>query len=124
MSNSLAPAASAYPASPVSSRAAERLGRRATLLKLEMSTRLKAVREASKLDRDDVHDRPQLVSDWESPHKRHAPTLLHVVEQLSDPVSRPYAMEAIAWVLEKAERAQEHNPAQLSLLDLIANADR
>lgn len=114
-------ALSENPGPTPSLRGAERLGRRASRLKLELSTRLSAKRAALSLVQRDVHDRPRLVSDWEDPHKPHSPTLMHLVEQVSDPVSRPYAMEAIAWVLEKAEREESRNPAQLSLLDLIAN---
>jgi hypothetical protein len=113
---------SGFPAPVASPRAAAHsLSKRARSLKLSLSTRLEAIRAAHDLDRHDVHDRPQLVSEWENPLKPHAPNLLHVAEQLSDPLSRPYALEAIAWVLEKAER-EESDPRQLSLLDLIANS--
>lgn len=109
---------SAFPASPVTPRSAERLSKRARTLKLQLSSRLRAVRAQHSIDQRDVHDRPRLVSSWESPHEAHSPTAMHLAEQVADPLSRPYAMEVIAWVLEKAER-EESDPRQLSLLDLL-----
>jgi transcriptional regulator with XRE-family HTH domain len=85
-----------------------------------MCERLVALRDRHGLTQRDVHDRPQLVSDWEHPEKPHAPNALHLLEQVRDPLSRPYALEVIACVLEEAER-EESDPRQLSLLDLIAN---
>jgi hypothetical protein len=111
---------SAFPASPAAPRtAAHALSKRARHLKLELSTRLVSTREVHRIKQRDVHDRQQLVSEWENPLRPHSPTLMNLAEQVSDPVSRPYALEAIAWVLEKAER-EESDPRQLSLLDLIA----
>jgi hypothetical protein len=108
--------ASAYPASAPPSRGAEQMGKRARSLKLALSTRLSSKREALRLKQRDIHDRPRLVGDWEDPHARHSPTALHLAEQVSDPLSRPYALEVIAWVLELAER-EEPNAAQLNLFD-------
>lgn len=108
----------AYPASAPSTRSAEQMGKRASRLKLELSTRLSSKREALRLKQSDIHDRPRLVSDWEDPRTRHSPTAMHLAEQVSDPLSRPYALEVIAWVLEKAER-EEPNAAQLNLFDRI-----
>lgn len=116
MSASVAPAASAFPASPASPRGPERLSKRARSLKLQLSTRLRAVRTSLSLDQHHVHDRPRLVGKWESPHETHSPTAMHLVEQVRDPLSRPYAMEVIAFVLEQAER-QESDPRQLSLFN-------
>lgn len=118
MSRSICAEPSDYPASPVAPRSAERLSKRARALKLELSTRLASVRAAHRLTQRDVHDRPRLVSSWESPHEPHSPTAMHLLEQVRDPLSRPYALEVIACVLEEAER-EEHDPRQLSLLDLI-----
>lgn len=112
--------ASGNPASPAVPRSAERLSKRARTLKLQLSSRLRAVRAQHSIDQRDVHDRQRLVSSWESPHEAHSPTAMHLAEQVADPLSRPYALEVIAWVLEKAER-EESDPRQLSLLDLIAN---
>jgi hypothetical protein len=44
---------------------------------------------------------------------------MHLLEQVRDPLSRPYALEVIACVLEEAAR-RDTDPRQLSLLDLIA----
>jgi hypothetical protein len=123
MSNSLARNTSEIPASPAVPRGTERLSKRARSLKLQLSTRLRAVRTMHSLDQRDVHDRPRLVSSWESPHEPHSPTAMHLLEQVRDPLSRPYALEVIACVLEEAER-EDADPRQLSLLDLIATADR
>lgn len=114
--------ASAKPAPDVAPRGAEHMGKSARRLKLELSTRLAARRAALGLVQRDVHDRPRLVSDWEDPHKPHSPTAMHMLEQVRDPLRRPYALEVIACVLEAAEREErEADPRQLSLLDLIAN---
>jgi transcriptional regulator with XRE-family HTH domain len=112
-----------YPAVAAAPRTAAHVGsKRARWLKLQLSTRLRAVRALHGLEQHDVHDRKQLVSDWESPHKPHAPNALHLLEQVGDPLSRPYALEVIACVLEAAEREERaDDPRQLSLLDLIAN---
>lgn len=112
-----------FPAAVASPRSAVRVSsKRARTLKLELSTRYRATRVALGLVQSDVHDRPQLVREWEDPHKPHAPNLLHIVEQGSDPVSRPLALDALEWAREKIERAAESDPRQLSLLDLIANS--
>lgn len=116
--------ASAYPASPVLSRDTAHLSKRARRLKLELSTRLRAVRVEYDLDRDDVYDKPSFVTAWESPHKPHAPNLLHLVAVADDDRSRVYALEALEWAREKIERARDTDPRQLSLLDLIAAESR
>jgi hypothetical protein len=118
MSHSMRSLSSEIPAPDRAPRTAAQMGRRARSLKLELSNRLAGVRAARRLVARDVHDRPQLVSEWESPHKPHAPNALHLAEQVSDPLSRPYALEVIAWVLELAER-EEPSAAQLSIFDLI-----
>jgi len=123
MSQSMRAEASAFPASPASPRsAAHRCSKRARLLKLELSQRLVRTRNAVGLVQRDVHDRPQLVREWEDPHKPHAPNVLHIIEQGLDPVSRVYALEALEFAREKIERAAQENPAQLSLLDLLASS--
>ena len=109
------PVAASSPRSPVHSRS-----KQARRLKLELSQRLVGVRAAIGLVLRDVHDRPQLVHKWEHPDEPHAPTILHIVEQGLDPVSRPYALESIEWAREKIARAAEVNPSQLSIFDLIA----
>lgn len=115
----------AVPASAASPRDTAHLSKRARALKLQLSSRLRAVRAQHGLDRDEVYDRPSFVTQWESPHKPHAPNLLHLVAVGSDQRSRVYALEALQWATEELEREQSRNPAQLSLLDLIAaNPDR
>lgn len=113
-----------YPASPAYSASTAHMSKRARALKLEMSAHLRAVREEHGLDRSDVHDRPTFVKRWEDPTVPHAPNLLHIVEQGSDPVSRPVALAAIEWARKQIARAEEHDPRQLSLLDLIAATSR
>lgn len=121
MSAILSAKPSAYPAPAPSARSAERMGKRARSLKLQLSARLSSKREALQLKQRDIHDRPRLVGDWEDPHARHSPTALHLAEQVADPLSRPYALEVIAWVLELAER-EEPNAAQLNLFDRITES--
>lgn len=100
------------------------MSKRARALKLEMSVHLRAVREEHGLDRNDVHDQPTFVKRWEDPTVPHAPNLLHLVEAGTDARSRPVALAAIEWARKKIERAEEHDPRQLSLLDLIAANNR
>lgn len=99
------------------------MSKRARALKLEMSTHLRAVREEHGLDRNDVHDQPTFVKRWEDPTVPHAPNLLHIVESGADERSRPVALAALEWARKKIERAASHNPAQLSLFDLLARGE-
>ena len=95
-------------------RATAHLSKRSKLLKLQLSTRLAAVRKRYGLDRDEVYDRPRFVTDWESADKPHAPNLLHLVAVAGDARSKPYALEALEWARQEIER-EEPNPKQLSL---------
>jgi hypothetical protein len=121
MSHSVVANESDYPASPAAPRSAvHTCSKRARTLKLELSTRYRAKREALGLVMRDVNDRPQLVRAWENPSEPHAPNLLHIVEQGSDPVSRPLALDALEWAREKIESADQPDPRQLSIFDLLA----
>ena len=103
MSKSLAQALDAANAVSLPASTAARVsGERPKRLKLDLSERLVATRERHGISQVHVHDRQQLVSDWENPDRPHAPNAMHMRAAAEDDVSLPYAVEACRFVLAPA----------------------